>query len=315
MTNEIAKTDESKVAKYTNQQIQLIHDIHAKNTTKEEFELYMYTAGKFGLDPLLKQIWCVKFKDQPAQIYAGRDGFLEIAHRSGQFNGLKSGMKDDSTAYAEVYRKDMDNPFYVEVDISEYSTGMALWKTKPKTMLTKVAESQALRRAFSITGIYSPEEMGQWELEAQGIEFNKVQPKAVTTTSTSNKTSTGAFPSNKEYWDKYDWDNVNLEEQPKPTGWTKTATGKPKPKPSFEATKMYFFACDVMPKEEVNKFFENVTDKKYGYTYGDIKEIVSALMLIWEQENALPVEAEPVDEEPVNDISGVTEEYEQELLK
>jgi hypothetical protein len=133
---DIVKADD-KVAKYSNSEIQLIHDTYAKGTTKEEFELYLYTANKFGLDPLLKQIWCVKFfkKDntgkvigsEPAQIYAGRDGFLEIAHRSGKFNGIKSGMKDNKTAYAEVYRKDMDNPFYVEVDMAEYSTGKALW--------------------------------------------------------------------------------------------------------------------------------------------------------------------------------------------
>ncbi len=192
--NIIAKADD-KVAKYNSKEIQLIHDMYAKNSTEEEFSLFMYTANKFGLDPLLKQIWCVKFANQVAQIYAGRDGFLEIAHRSGQFNGIKSGMKDSNTAYAEVYRKDMDNPFYVEVNMGEYSTSQALWKTKPKTMLTKVAESQALRRAFSITGIYSPEEMGQWELEAQGIKFNTEQPKAIVinTDTKSTQIQTSAY--------------------------------------------------------------------------------------------------------------------------
>ena len=182
-----------KTEQRNNAEIELIHNMYAKNSSEEEFKLFMYTANKFGLDPLLKQIWCVKFANQNAQIYAGRDGFLEIAHRSGKFNGIKSGMKDDRTAYAEVYRKDMDNPFYVEVDLSEYSTGQALWKTKPKTMLTKVAESQALRRAFSITGIYSPEEMGQWELEAQGIKFEAEPIKQITNTSTTNVVSDDTY--------------------------------------------------------------------------------------------------------------------------
>lgn len=175
--NDIVKADNNAVQR-TSDEIKLIHDTYAKNTTETEFKLFLYAADRYGLDPLLKQIWCVKFANQPAQIYAGRDGFLEVAHRSGQFNGIESGMKDDKTAYAKVYRKDMDNPFYVEVSMSEYATGQALWKSKPKTMLIKVAESQALRRAFSISGIYSPEEMGQWECEAQGIKFEK--PKAVT---------------------------------------------------------------------------------------------------------------------------------------
>ncbi len=199
----IVKADD-KVAKYDDKQIQLIHDLYAKNTTEEEFQLFMYTAGKYGLDPLLKQIWCVKFekkdKDgkrigfEPAQIYAGRDGFIEIAHTrgNGQFNGFESGMKDVKTAYAKVYRKDMQYPFYVEVDMNEYSTNQALWRTKPNTMLKKVAESQALRKAFSISGIYSPEEMGQWELETQGIKFNTEQPKAIITTTTTTQPQVSA---------------------------------------------------------------------------------------------------------------------------
>lgn len=185
--SDIVKQD--NVAKYTASEIQLVHDTYAKGTTKEEFELYLYTANKFGLDPLLKQIWCVKFAGQNAQIYAGRDGFLEIAHRSGQFNGIKSGMKDKTTAYAEVYRKDMTNPFYVEVDMAEYSTGKALWGSKPKTMLVKVAESQALRRAFSISGIYEESEMSQWELQAQGIKFEPEPVKQIVSAPVSNTTT------------------------------------------------------------------------------------------------------------------------------
>jgi len=180
-----------KAKDYDNNQIQLIKDMYAKNTTKEEFELFMYTAGKYGLDPLIKQIWCVKFGTGAAQIYAGRDGFLEIAHRDGKFNGIESGMKDVNTAYAKVFRKDMEHPFYVEVDMAEYSTGQSLWKTKPKTMLIKVAESQALRRAFSISGLYAPEEMSQWEADAQGIKY----PTPQITTGDNTKP---AFDRNKE---------------------------------------------------------------------------------------------------------------------
>jgi len=197
--NDIVKAD-NQVSKYNSKEIELIHNMYAKNSTEEEFKLFLYTANKFGLDPLLKQIWCVKFANQNAQIYAGRDGFLEIAHRSGQFNGLESGMKDNNTAYAKVYRKDMDNPFYVEVDMSEYSTNQALWKSKPKTMLQKVAESQALRRAFSITGIYSPEEMGQWELEAQGIKFTPPAQQAI---QSAPQQSTD-----------FDWSKLDLEKEP-----------------------------------------------------------------------------------------------------
>jgi hypothetical protein len=66
---------------------------------------------------------------------------------------------DDLVGWCRVYRKDMSRPFEVEVSLSEYSTGKNLWQTKPKTMIVKVAEAHALRRAFSISGLYSPEEV------------------------------------------------------------------------------------------------------------------------------------------------------------
>jgi len=53
----------------------------------------------------------------------------------------------------------MSHPIEVEVYASEYSTGKNLWRDKPRTMIQKVAEAHALRRAFSISGLYSPEEI------------------------------------------------------------------------------------------------------------------------------------------------------------
>ncbi|MGI5839310.1 MAG: RecT family recombinase [bacterium] len=106
----------------------------------------------------------MKYGNNPANIFTGRDGFLSIAHRSGQFDGMESGARvegDEIIGWCKVYRKDMERPFTVEVALSEYSTGQNLWKTKPRTMIQKVAESQCLRRAFDISGLYSPEEFDQ----------------------------------------------------------------------------------------------------------------------------------------------------------
>ncbi len=148
--------DEAKIA--------LIKAKVAGNCTQTEFELLMYMAKKYNLDPLLRQIWAVKFGDSPAQIYAGRDGFLEIAHRSGHFDGMKSWVDYDEKnkpvkAHCVVYRNDMNHPFESEVLFSEYTTNKNLWLTKPSVMIVKVAESVALRKAFSVSGLYSPEEL------------------------------------------------------------------------------------------------------------------------------------------------------------
>lgn len=145
--------------------ISLIKAKVAANATNTEFELLMYMANKYNLDPLLKQIWLVKFGDSPAQIYAGRDGFLEIAHRSGHFDGMETVVNFDENkkpvnAICTVWRNDMSHPIKSDVLFVEYSTGQNLWKTKPAVMIVKVAESVALRKAFSVSGLYSPEEMG-----------------------------------------------------------------------------------------------------------------------------------------------------------
>jgi len=154
---------------FTDEQVALIKAKFAPNSTQTEFELFIYMARKYNLDPLLKQIWLVKFGDSPAQIYAGRDGYLEIAHRSGHFDGMKSwveyeeddkGKKTPVRGKCVVYRNDMQHPFESEVLFKEYTTGKNLWLSKPSIMLIKVAESVCLRKAFRVSGLYDPDEMG-----------------------------------------------------------------------------------------------------------------------------------------------------------
>lgn len=153
---------------YSNDEVLLIRNIAAKNCTEPEFKLLMYMARTYGLDPLLKQIWAVKRNDRdPALIFAGRDGMLAVAHRSGQLDGMQSGViyegegKDHKpvSAWCEIWRKDMSHSFKAEVPFSEYNTGFSVWKTNPSAMILKVAESVCLRKAFSIAGIYCPEEI------------------------------------------------------------------------------------------------------------------------------------------------------------
>ncbi len=149
-------------ATYDREKLQLIRDMFAKGASDNEFGVMIELARKYQLDPFARQIWLVKYGDNPAQIFCGRDGYLAIAHRSGQFDGIQSGSRivdDELIGWCKVYRKDMSHPIEVEVYASEYSTGKNLWRDKPRTMIQKVAEAHALRRAFSISGLYSPEEI------------------------------------------------------------------------------------------------------------------------------------------------------------
>jgi len=182
------------------EQIGLIKKTVAKNASDDELQMFLYLAKNYELDPFLKQICFIKRRvwnpykngyEEIPTIMTTRDGFLSIAHRSKVFDGMESDIiendKGDITgAYAKVYRKDMTHPIEVKVRFREYCVvntktqkPQALWNTKPGTMILKVAESQALRRAFDISNIYAQEEMekeidlgkkNEIEYAAQAIE-------------------------------------------------------------------------------------------------------------------------------------------------
>ena len=174
------KQEESKgeiIVTNWEEQLTLVKTISAKNCTDVEFRLFCITAKQYGLNPLKKEIWAVKYGYSPANIMVGRDGYLTIAHKSGQFNGMKTEYfsskfdkeldkiktheqrANDSYAECTVYRKDMEHPITVRAYYKEYFNEKSpVWKDKPITMICKVAESQALRKAFNVSGVYDPDE-------------------------------------------------------------------------------------------------------------------------------------------------------------
>jgi len=149
----------------------------AKNLTDAQRGVFFYTCQAMGLNPLLNEICAVVYHGKEGSkmsIQVQRDGFLTIAHRSGKFAGLESGVTVNDqgkiiNGWARVYHKDFNKPVYQEADFDEYDSPERnpIWKTKPKTMIKKVAESMALRKAFNVSGVYAPEEMDN-EIEVAG---------------------------------------------------------------------------------------------------------------------------------------------------
>ncbi|WP_187648708.1 phage recombination protein Bet [Nitrosophilus labii] len=180
----------SKKGWLTQEEIEVVKkQFFPPNAKPEEMNYCFEVAKQFNLNPITKQIYFVPRKSQDdngmwhekIEPLVGRDGFLAIAHRSGKFGGIESTstlkevpklidgewkMTTDLVAIAKVWRTDSQMPFVVEVFYSEYvqrkksGEPTRFWAEKPHTMLKKVAESQALRKAFNISGLYSPEEVG-----------------------------------------------------------------------------------------------------------------------------------------------------------
>jgi phage recombination protein Bet len=159
-----------------------IVDTVAKKLDPAQRKVYFYQCQALGLNPLLNEITAIVYKGKEGSkmsIQVMRDGFLKIAHRSGLFAGMESGVKKDKDdesniiGWAKVYHKNFQVPMYQEADFKEYdnSARNSLWKSKPKTMIKKVAESMALRKAFNVSGVYAPEEM---EAEITAVAEPKV---------------------------------------------------------------------------------------------------------------------------------------------
>ena len=163
----------------TPEKIKLVRDIAAKHCTDAEFQMLVYVAKQYNLNPLLKEVFAQKYKNKrigewsPASIIVTRDGFVSIAHQTGDFEAMQSrvevvqmlinrnGVQRDwqYKGICSIYRKGAEHPFVFEAYEDEYNSNTNVWSDKPKTMIMKVAESQGLRKAFKLNGLYTEDEM------------------------------------------------------------------------------------------------------------------------------------------------------------
>jgi len=197
MTNAIATAPEKQLDKPQQNEnwqnrMELVKQKVGSGLTKTEWELFLYMAKLYDLNPLLREIWAVKYAGKPANIFTGRDGLLKIAHKSGMFDGMRTvllvatqqGVEEADIApkgaeilgsKCYVWRKDMSHPVEVSVKLSEYDTHRSTWKEKPDTMIRKVAEAHCLRRTFSIHGLYLPEEFHQAQVDTDNGQSKNLE--------------------------------------------------------------------------------------------------------------------------------------------
>ncbi len=205
MNNDLMTINNNEV--WTAENYQTIKESFAKGATDSEFKVFIEIGKRCNMNPFLREIWCIKYGNNPASIFIGRDGMRKAAqaHPDYEHHEAHSVYENDTLhydndtgsvqhdfnllnrgeligAFALVRKKDLSRPFFKFVYFKEYTTGQSNWKSKPDTMITKVAESQCLKMAFQdiFSGTYDESE--QWE--------QKPSPKQLLTELTGNKPAT-----------------------------------------------------------------------------------------------------------------------------
>ncbi|MFA6972982.1 MAG: RecT family recombinase [Gallionella sp.] len=166
MTNEIATRADNDVA-LTKEDVYKFFDKERK-CTEAEILLFLKIAQVNKLNVWNRELHLIKYGNSPATIVLSYEVYLRRAEASKQWGGDKcwtegSVENGDLKACIEVYRKDWERPMYHEVLFKEYARDTQIWKTKPITMIKKVATAQAYRRAFpnELAGLpYIADEIG-----------------------------------------------------------------------------------------------------------------------------------------------------------
>lgn len=163
-------------AEYTTAQIELIKKTVAAGCSNDELALFLEVCQATGLNPLLKQIYAIKYSGKMT-IQTGIDGYRLLASRTGALAGINDAQYDTEEgahpgwARMTVWRFVQGERVaftatarwgeYAALDKDGKPTNM--WARMPWLMLGKCAEALALRRAFpaELSGIYTGEEMEQ----------------------------------------------------------------------------------------------------------------------------------------------------------
>jgi phage recombination protein Bet len=163
----------------------LIRKTVAKDLSNEEFEKFKHIYKSTGLDPLLNHIYCLPLNGR-ISFHASIDACRMTAERTGKYSpGKETVFEYDAkgkliSATAFVKKMTPDGTWHeigYSAFMSEFGSSRGVWATKPRVMLSKCAEMNALRRAFpaELSGLYAEEELDQEKEKQEKTQNPKVK--------------------------------------------------------------------------------------------------------------------------------------------
>lgn len=196
-TNEVSYTGENgKAITFSADHVVKVFAQGGAEPTVREVAIFMRMCEYHQLNPFVGEAYLIKYGKPDATMVVSKDVHQRRAAAHPQYDGQEAGIvlhqeTSDTVkrttgsivlpgwtligGWAIVYRKDRSHPAELEVGLAEYlgkkSDGStnSMWKSKPGTMIRKVALAQALRESFpdvfqqlyadeEITPVVEPEE-------------------------------------------------------------------------------------------------------------------------------------------------------------
>jgi phage recombination protein Bet len=192
MSTELATHEQVGTERWTREQIELVKNLIAPNSTDAELQLFEMVCRRTRLDPFTGQIRALKRRvkvgdnwEERLSIQTGIDGFRLIAERTGKYRGQigplwcgEDGVWKEvwlstdtppSAAKVGILRDGFDGPIWSVARWGAYAQTKAdgqltrMWMVMGDFMLGKCAESLGLRKTFpqELSGLYTDDEMGQ----------------------------------------------------------------------------------------------------------------------------------------------------------